>query len=378
MKIGIDAFGCDHARSGLGTYMLSFVSNIPASDAAGSSEISATFELFGSEIDRFTYTSGKDVSFVSPGVSDNLSAERTWHFTGVNKFVQAQGYDVVLYPAPERVLPISFKVPGIAIVNSVLSSLVEGKKDWIQKIQIKRGLFKVPKIIAASNFIKQDLIDHGIDAEKIEVVYNGIDHKLFFPQIAMEDVVDIKPFAIKRPYFIYGSRLSGPEKKHRELITAFSLFKKKTGLPHRLVLAGSDGAYSAEVHKAAFESEFASDIFLTGYFPHESFPQLYSGSEALLFPSVNEGVGLPVLEAMATGVPVACADSGALPEIAGDAALLFNPDDSEAFAAVLEKLASDKLLCAGMVQKGLKRAQGFTWESTIAQTLRVAQNVVKS
>ncbi|UKI54204.1 MAG: glycosyltransferase [Treponema sp.] len=135
-------------------------------------------------------------------------------------------YDVVFYEAPEKVLPISFKVPGIAVVNTVLSNLIEGKKDWIQKLQIKRGLLKVQKIIAASCYIRDDLVSHGIDREKIEVVYNGIDHKLFYPQIDVtDDVVDIKPFAIKKPYFIYGSRLSGPEKKHIELIKRFRFLK---------------------------------------------------------------------------------------------------------------------------------------------------------
>jgi len=370
MKIGIDTFGCDHARSGLGTYLLSFASCLTGSEPA-------EFELFGAEIDRFTYTSGQDIGFTAVPVADSLSAQRTWHFTSSNKFSVNQKYDVVLYPAPERVLPISYKVPGIAVVNSVLSALVEGKKDWIQKIQIKRGLFKVPKIIAASEYIRQDLISHGIDSEKIEVVYNGIDHKLFFPQMNLDDEeVSIKPFSIRKPYFIYGSRLSGPEKKHIELISAFSEFKKRTGLPHRLVLAGSDGDYSAMVHKAAFESPYASDIFLTGYFPHESFPQLYSGAEALIFPAENEGVGLPVLEAMATGVPVACSNSGALPEIAGDAALLFDSNNPSEFSAVLEKLASDRELRAILEKKGLERSAMFSWENTVSKTIKIAETLI--
>lgn len=371
MKIGIDTFGCDHARSGLGTYILSFMQNLLAAE-------DVNFELFGSELDRFTYNSGKDVPFQAVSVGDNLTAERRWHFTVCPKFVSSRSYDAVLYPAPEKVLPINFKTPGIAVVNSVLSGLVEGKKDWIQKLQIKRGLLKVQKIIAASEFIRNDLITHGIDKNKIEVVYNGIDHKLFFPQIDIsDDIVDIKPFAIKKPYFIYGSRLSGAEKKHVELIKAFSLFKKNTGLPHRLVLAGSDGPYSSEVHKAAFESEFASDIFLTGYFPHESFPQLYAGSEALVFPSACEGVGLPVLEAMATGVPVACSNAGALPEIAGNAAIYFDSDNIVDIAIALEKLATDKKLCEELVRKGIEWSKKFSWENTIKQTVEIAKNIAK-
>lgn len=372
MKIGIDTFGCDHARSGLGTYLLSFVSNIPKSD-------DVKIELFGSELDHYTYTSGKEIDFAPVPIGDSLNAERLWHFSNCPKFVKNQQYDVVLYSAPDRVLPVNFKVPGIAIINTVLSNSVEGKKDWIQKLQVKRGLYKVQKIIAASNFIKQDLIEHGIDEEKIEVVYNGIDHKLFFPSIDLAgDIVDVKPFSIKRPYFIYGSKLSGPEKKHIELIKAFSLFKEKTGLPHRLVISGADGQYSAEIHKAAFESKFASDIFLTGYFPHESFPQLYAGAEACIFPSVNEGVGLPVLEAMATGVPVACSNQGALPEISGNKAIYFNSDNIEEIASIMEKIVSNAVIRNELVKKGVEWAANFSWEKTVSETLEIAKKMLSS
>lgn len=370
MKIGIDTFGCDHARSGLGSYVFSFVSNL--------GEYEKSFELFGSELDRFAYTSGKNIPFVPASVNDNLSAERLWHFTGIAKFLQKQKYDAVLYPAPEKVLPVSFKTTGIAVVNSILSNQVEGRKDWTQKLQIKRGLYKVHHIIAASQYIKNDLVKHGIDQEKIDVVYNGIDHKLFFQPMNLDsDYVDVKPFSIKRPYFVYGSRLSGPEKKHVELIKGFSLFKQQTGAPHRLVISG-DGPYASEVHKAAFQSPFASDIFLTGFFPREGFAQLYSGSSGCVFPSVCEGVGLPVLEAMATGVPVACSNAGALPEITGGNAVLFDSDDISQIASSLSKIVSDNAFTEGLVHKSVEWTRKFEWETTVKQTFDVAQRVCQS
>ena len=250
--------------------------------------------------------------------------------------------------------------------------------DRKSRHQLKKGILHAHKLIAASNFIKDDLVKLGVSADKITVIHNGIDHSLFFPKAMGEDeVLDIKPFAIKRPYFIYASRLLGPEKKHTELIQAFSLFKQKTGLPHRLVLAGSDGPYAEEVHKAALESPFASDIFITGYFPHESFPLLYRGAEACLFPSVSEGVGLPVLEAMATGLPVACAKAGALPEIAGEHVLYFDSDNTEEMALCMERLVSDANLSQKLVAGGIEWAARFSWEKTAQETLAVLQSVAK-
>jgi glycosyltransferase involved in cell wall biosynthesis len=244
--------------------------------------------------------------------------------------------------------------------------------DRKSRRQLKSGILHAHKLIAASNFIKDDLVKLGVSAEKITVIHNGIDHKLFFPMadIFEDEIVDIKPFAIKRPYFVYGSTLSSPEKKHIELIKAFELFKKNTGAPHRLVLAGNDGPYAEEIHKAAFDSQYASDIFLTGFFPHENFARLYGGAVACLFPSVNEGVGLPILEAMACGIPVLCSDKGALKEIGGTAPLYFNSDDIDDIASCLQKITEDKELCNNMITAGIVWAKDFNWEETVNQTLK--------
>lgn len=370
MKIGIDTFGCDHARSGLGSYLLSFTANLIQ-------DKDTQIELFGAEIDKFTYTSGKDIAYKSVEIPDSLNAERLWHFTRLNKFASIQKYDAMIFPAVERVFPVSFKIPSVAVVNSVLFSQLDGTNDWLQKYQVKKGLKKIDKIIAASKYIRDDLIFNGIDEDKIEIVHNGIDHKCFYPILENDsEVVDLKPFAIKRPYFIYGSRLSGPEKKHIELIKAFTLFKERTKLPHRLVLAGSDGAFAGEIHKVAFESSVASDIFLTGYFPHESFPMLYSASDACIFPSVNEGVGLPVLEAMATGVPVLCSNKGALPEVTENSAYLFDSDNIEEISFAMEKVVTDNELRSNLIKKSLQRAQDFNWETTVKNTLDIVKKLV--
>ena len=112
-----------------------------------------------------------------------------------------------------------------------------------------------------------------------------IDGSLFKPITNDEDRVLIQPFAIQRPYIIYASRITHEQKCHVELIKAFALFKKQTGSPHRLVIAGSDGNNSEAVHNAVIQSGFSSDILLTGYFPHESLPQLYSSADLCVFPS---------------------------------------------------------------------------------------------
>ena len=374
MKLAIDTLGCEHARSGFGAYVLYFISNLPEN----LSEENIQIELFGTEVDRYTYTSGKELAYTSIPVKDNLKAQRAWHNHKIHKFIKKNEYDAVIYPAISKVLPSTFKNHiGIAIAHSIVSADLENESSSNRK-KIIKGLKNVQKIISASQFIKDDLVKIGIAADKIEVIHSGIDHKLFFPAIDLSsDLVEISPFAIKRPYFIYASSLTSPLKKHIELIKAFEIFKDKTELPHRLVLAGNDGEYAKEIHKAAFESKYASDIFLTGYFPAESISKLYCGAEACIFPSVNEGVGLPILEALACGIPVIASSKGALKEMGGTSVIYTNSDQAEEIVNAMQKIVSDKELREKLIFDGILWAGEFNWEKTVSKTLNIITNLLK-
>lgn len=362
MKIAIDTFGCNHAKSGLGSYVLNLVSNLPL-DGEDS------FELFGSEIDRYTFSGDLEIPFTSVAIPDDAESEKLWHTVKLKKTIRKQKYDVVIYPAIQNVIPKSLKHNGLPVINTVLSKSLS-KNDSIQNKRIVKTLSKAKKIIASTDYIKKDLVSLGIDAKKIVVIYNGIDHKIFYPSIeSSEDSIEIQPYSIKKPYFIYSSRLSGSDKKHLELIKAFELFKKQTGLPHRLVLAGDESAYSEIIHQAVYDSPNGTDIFITGHFPLESLAKLYSGAEASIFPAVNEGVGFPILESMACGIPVLCSDSGALKEFGTDIPLYFDSNNIEEIAEYMSKIVTDKKLRDEMIQRGLKRSSKFNWESTIKQTL---------
>jgi glycosyltransferase involved in cell wall biosynthesis len=331
-------------------------------------------------MDRYTYDSDSDrATYSGFSVPDSVAAERMWHIFRLGKFAQHKKYDVILYPAGSRLLPLSSRIPGVAVVNDIISELLTTNDDFLYHRMIKKGLARVSKIIAASQYIKKDLISLSVDPTRIEVIHNGIDHSHFYPHTEFEgDVVDIKPFAIKKPYFIYASRLQYPQKKHVELIRAFSLFKQKTGLPHRLVLAGSDSVGASVIHKEASSSPYASDIFLTGYFPHKSLPQLYSYADACVFPAVSEGVGLPVIEAMAVGIPVVCAKSGALPEIAGNNAVYFNPDDIGDIAKAMELIVTSPSVRQKNIAGGFEWTKRFSWEKTAAKTSDVLRQVYQT
>lgn len=367
MRVGIDTFCCDHMRSGTGVYLYNLVSALSATK-----DIECT--LFGAGIDRYTYSAENAMPFAEVRVPDSLQAEFFWHRFFSNGFYKKQKFDAVLYPAASKILPVKFGVPGVAVINDTLSMMIA--KSLVSKKSILRSLQRVQKIIVPTKFLRNDLISLGLEASKIVVVRHGIDHSKFY-QHPIEDgeIVDIKPFAIKRPYIIYPSRISSASKKHIELIHAFGVFKEKTKLPHRLVLAGQGDAFAEEVHKVAFDSKFASDIFITGFFPREGLAQLYSGAEACVFPSVQEGAGLPLIEAMASGIPVACSNAGALPETAGGNAVLFDSDSIEEIAAAIEKVCVESESRKNLISAGLSWSEKFTWNQCAVETANVLKNL---
>lgn len=361
MKIAIDTMGCDAGKSGRGSYLYYLTASLPKEDGTD-------YMLFGDALERYTYSD--ELNFVKVRTGDSLFSQKVFHKFFLNSFLKKGGADAVLYPAAARLLPSSFPLPSAAVITELLNLQIA--KSGLIPHNILKKLSRVQRIIVPTNFLKNDLLGLGLDGSKISVIRNGIDHSFFY-QRPLEDqsLVNVQPFAIKRPYIIYPSRISGAGKKHVELIRAFGKFKAETGLPHRLVLAGAEDSYAEEVHKAAFNSDFASDIFITGFFPHEGFPALYSGADACVFPSVQEGAGLPLIEAMASGVPVAAAKAGALPETCGEAAVLFDSDNIDEMAAAIKTVTTDAAARALLIERGLVRSKIYDWKKCAEETVRV-------
>lgn len=372
MNIGIDCYGCEHGRSGTGLYLLSLTKSFLQ-------EQNHKIDLFGLEIDRYSFdTSSTTCSYTGLQIPDVALAEKMWHVFCLNRFVKKQKYDVVLYPAALAMLPITSSVPSVLVINELFSDILKRTKNVFARMRLTKCLKKATKIICVSQFIKKELIAFGIDGEKIVVVYNGVDQNLFYERAkTTSDLVTIKPFSIKKPFIIFPSRIVYPEKKHVELIKAFTLFKKRTGHSCRLVLAGSECDGTEFVQKAVLESPYASDIVLTGHFPHNNLPELLSCAEACIVPSTNEGFGLPLLEAMACGVPVLSSSSGALSEIGGPATLYENQDDTEAFSYAIERILKDENLRERMIKENKDWVSRFTWKRAASMTISVLESAVQ-
>jgi glycosyltransferase involved in cell wall biosynthesis len=374
MKIGIDTFACDSGKSGVGVYVSQFLKRIPPS-------FGARFELFGWEYDRFSFGAAtEDLEFIAQCFVEGTTANSLWHQFKYPKFVRLREYSACFFPAAHKRLPWHSPVPSVGVVHDMAAYWGTRKTRehlGVIRMILPNALRNLERIIAVSEWVKQELVELArIKESRIDVVNNGVDHSRFYPRPRTdESVVLIQPFSFRQPYIIYASRLDHPLKNHIRLIRAFEIFKNRTKYPHRLVLAGADSHGTEKIRDAAASSSYRNDIFLTGHFPAESLPELYAGANFAVFPSMYEGFGLGILEAMASGVPVACARAASLPETAENAALYFDPLDPEDMADRMVTLASNRDTAREIRALGLERARAFSWDRCAEQTLNIIQEV---
>lgn len=228
--------------------------------------------------------------------------------------------------------------------------------------QIRRVCKRSSALIAISDCTKQDLIElMDIEPDKIHVVYPG----------RIRDVQRLQPdqvavvmarYAIKRPYVLYMGSM-GPHKNVATLLRAYEQARRANSLSAALVLAGGT-EWGGETLALLESLTFKQDVIVTGFVPDEELPALYAGADLFVFPSLYEGFGLPVLEAMAYGKAVIASKGGALPEAAGSAGISVDPHDVDAFAQTMAHVLAAPGLRKSMEQASLAQAARFSWEAS--------------
>lgn len=227
-------------------------------------------------------------------------------------------------------------------------------------------------LIADSEATKGDLLAaYGIPAKRISTVYPGRDESLR----RVEDpaaIADVKDrYGIGGDYFLHVGTLH-PRKNLVRLVEAFALLQRDSAHSGcRLVLAGRKGWLYEPLFRCVTALGLERKVVFTGYLPHSDLAPLLSGARCLAYPSLYEGFGFPVLEAMACGTPVACSKASSLPEIAGGAALLIDAEDTEAWAKALRQMLTNAELREDLVQRGYRRVREFSWGRAAQQVLGV-------
>jgi glycosyltransferase involved in cell wall biosynthesis len=182
-------------------------------------------------------------------------------------------------------------------------------------------------------------------------------------------------YNLRGPYLLYVGTLE-PRKNLARLIRAWHRLRRSGAIPHQLVLVGGRGWQDGELRRAIRSVDCGDALRVLGYVPTSDLPALYSAADAFAFPSLAEGFGLPVIEAMACGTPALISTALALRELAGDAALAVEPCDERAIADALDQLLNDAALRDDLRARGLQRAATFTWEAAARRTLAVYQAAV--
>jgi glycosyltransferase involved in cell wall biosynthesis len=240
------------------------------------------------------------------------------------------------------------------------------------KFATERTAKKAKRLIAISEWTKQLLVkDMGISERIIDVVHHGVDPEIFF-QIQDSSKIDELKTKYKLPdaFILYvGSIL--PVKNVPTLIKSFSrLVSRKEFKHYHLVIAGAKAWGYQSAYDLVKNLGIEEKVIFTGFFPAEDLPTLYNSAELYVLPSFFEGFGIPIMESFACGTPVITSNVSCLPEVAGDAALLFNPQNVDELADAMAKVLSEHPLRETMVEKGTKRAKEFTWKRAAEKTLK--------
>ncbi len=234
---------------------------------------------------------------------------------------------------------------------------------------LHRGIRKSKMILCVSNSVRELCAEEfRLPLEKLKTVYLGASRN-FRPLGPEKDSSVLKErFGITDPYFLFSGRWE-KRKNVVRILEAFSLFKRKSHLPHKLVLTGSRTWASREAEATIADNRLEQHIVDLGKSPVQDLPLLYAGADALVFASLWEGFGMPIVEAMACGTPVITSNCSSMPEIAGEAGLLVDPYSAENIAFAMQQLGGDADLRARLSAAGLKRSQHFTWERCARETL---------
>ena len=201
------------------------------------------------------------------------------------------------------------------------------------------------------------------------MIGHGFDNNIFNTELEERSEICDR-FAITEPFIVSVGVLQ-PRKNFQRLIKAFASLKKTHNIPHKLVIVGGRAWQYEEIESLPDSLGIANDVVFPGYIPIKDLSYLLKKSEFFVFPALYEGFGIPVIEAMACGVPVVASNVGSLPEVLGEAGLQFDPYSVDDIANKMHQVLSSTTLKEGLVRRGLKRARNFSWEKAARETIEV-------
>ena len=276
-------------------------------------------------------------------------------------------YKIDLFVSPDGYIPLDTKVPTLSVIHDIN---FEHSNDYLRPSHQRYMTYFFPqfarystRIATVSEFSKQDIAStYHIEPEKIDVVYDGA-HKGYRPldEDAREQV--LQKYTRGRRYFIFVSTIL-KRKNLATLLTAFDRFKERDMDDMMLLVVGQKVWWQDELKAAYDRMQHKEDVLFWGRAEADMLANLMGAATALVYPSLFEGFGIPIVEAFQSDVPVITSNTTSMPEVAGDAALLIDPRNVEGLTEVLCRVATDTDLRAELVKRGRVRRELFSWDIT--------------
>ncbi len=378
MKIAVDSWTLASRFRCQGTYV--YTQNLLREfKKIARPDIGVLFALFASS------RNGNDAINIAPEdhfelcSSALLDHDRLWRFGGAGLSASRCHADVIFIPTAAT-LPIG-PVPAVCTIHDVTPITMPSHSAPVGALQ--RVLFKgcarfAHTIITSSECSKKDIVAHlGVPDEKVVVIHDGCDQSLFNPTPA--DVAALAALrarlGIEKTYLLHHGTIQ-PRKNLKRLIEAFRLMlANNADLDFDLVLAGQLGWASDDIVNAATQKYGRGRVILAGMLDNSDLALLIKGANLAVVPSLYEGFSLPMVEAMACGVPTIASNTSCLPEISGNILAYFDPFSIEDMAAWMQKVLRDSELRRRLSEKGIDRAREFTWERCGRETLKVLMKV---
>ena len=316
---------------------------------------------------------GEFPKIVVPHILSKSAIGFLFHMFVLPMIAKVSKYDIALILAGNRRFLAYGRLPDIGVVHDLSQYRVGEKYDFVRmfyltKIQPYLGR-RLTKIVAISKSTKADIEKYWkVKPDKVVLNYNGMN------RLTEPDNSVLEKFGLRK-YVLYVARLEHPGKNHVRLIEAYEKLPEAIRRDCKLVLTGPDWSGSDVIKARAKESPCRNDIVFTGFTTFGEMSALYRYAAMFVMPSLSEGFGLPILEAMSVGTPCVCSNTSALAEIAADAALTCNPESAGEISAAMEKIFDDDQLRCSLIEKGYRRCSEFDWEKHTKKLVEICRSV---
>jgi len=375
MRICIDVDAAVHRHAGLGRYAHELTAALTAIDHGND------YSVFYSEPQRAQVAPPLDRL---PHVTNALGV-KPWRLKVLAGHVFDRAEDALLpavdvYHATAHLLPRFRRVKTVFTLHDLAFRIHPETHKTLNRVYLNaampRFLQAADAIIAVSEWTKRDAVRlMGIAADRITVIHEGV-HQRFRPQPEDRIAAVRQAYGLPAHYILYVGTIE-PRKNLNVLLDAYASLLNRGAIDDhtRLVIVGKKGWLYQPFFDRLRALGLEQQVLFPGYVADDDLPALYAAADVFVFPSVFEGFGLPVLEAMACGTPVICSNASSLPEVAGDAAILVEPADSAGFGAAVQRVLEDAGVRQRLAALGMAQAQRFTWENTARRTLAVYESV---